>query len=63
MNERLIGWKEIARALRISVSSAQRYNRVRPLPIKRLFGRPWAKRSEIDKWVDRCSECKEAKNV
>jgi hypothetical protein len=52
---KLIGWKEIASYLRVSVGSAQRFNRVRPMPLKRFFGRPTVEQPELDRWVDKCS--------
>jgi hypothetical protein len=60
--ERLIGWKEIASALRVSVSSARTYHARRPMPIKWLFGRPMALRTDIERWMNKCAGRKEAKH-
>lgn len=56
-SENLIGWKEIASVIGVCVRSAQRMHTKRPIPIKRLFGRPRIERNVLDKWVDECSKC------
>lgn len=54
--DRLIGWKEIADAIGVSIRSAQYFNRKRPMPIKKFEGRPSAKPEDLEKWLEKCPD-------
>lgn len=47
----LVGWKEIADHLRVSISTAKRWARRRGLPVHRLQGQIRADRKAVESWV------------
>jgi len=52
---KLVGWKDISRALDVSEDAAFRASRraIDPLRVRYdAFGRPWIKRSRLDAWVE-----------
>lgn len=51
MDEILIGWKEIAKYLRVSEKTAMRYEKEKMLPVKRdPAGHPTIRKSRADHW-------------
>ncbi|MGD8719461.1 MAG: helix-turn-helix domain-containing protein [Candidatus Zixiibacteriota bacterium] len=50
-NGTLVGWKEIAEFLGVSVSTARRWTRTLDVPAYRLAGQVRASSVDLDKWV------------
>jgi excisionase family DNA binding protein len=51
INGILVGWKEIAAFLGVSVSTARRWTRTLGVPAYRLAGQVRASRADLDEWT------------
>jgi len=57
MDDMLVGWDEIAAYLKVSVKTAQRWEKDGHMPIVRLFcGSVRASRKEIKYWIVRTND-------
>jgi hypothetical protein len=52
----LVGWKEIAKAVSTSISTAKRWAETRGLPVYKVEGRVRANQGDVQKWLDERSE-------
>ncbi|UCH78874.1 MAG: helix-turn-helix domain-containing protein [Candidatus Coatesbacteria bacterium] len=50
-DDTLVGWKEIAAYLNVSISTARRWTRTLALPAYRLAGGVRCSRLELERWI------------